>query len=506
MMLSSSDFQKPEYWRGLYFRLQKSKDLAEISRIINEVSCLEILDASADILRLTFLSEFDAPEKHIRLAGLRAANSTDLSADALSAFASLYCIRALRLQDRESFLEATHNAQLPKIISQLNKLALEEIQGKMKVRIPEKLERITIVATYFGNTFHTPSVLAVDYASIFSKLGMAVNIITCQELVPTNMLDFHGAGRQVSLPAVDSSGWSKILPKGVTVSWSKEGSNMLSRWRSALDRILRFDPDLILCVGPFSPFASALYHFRPVIALPTNTVSFLGCADIWLRGSDHTLSDTQITWNDQFPLPLSHSHPFRIPKKDNGKSLTREQLGIDSNDVVLVTVGFRLAKEIEGDWANQMLDILSQREQLIWVLIGSETPRSLVNAPSGKILNLGPRNDVSSILQLCDVYVNPPRMGGGFSVLEAMSSGLATVAFCNTDGGEKIGPYAAQDTAMYFSQLLEFIKNPEQRISAGKQLQQRFAQYYDIDSSGPSLMNACKAAMMNARKRLKDSF
>ena len=505
-MLTNPDFQKPEYWRNLFIYLKKSSEPSEITRVINEISNLKLPDPSSDILRLTFLSEFYKPEDHIRMAGLRAANSSDLSVDALSAFSSLYSIRALRLKDKEGFLGAINNAQLPKVISKLNRLALEHIRAKMKVRISEKLERVTIITSYFGNTFHTPSVLAVHYASVFNKLGVKVNIITSQELLPDKMIQFHGAGRHVNLPALDTLGWSKLIPKGVIMRGVNEDLGMLSRWSSAVDMVLQFDPDLILCVGPYSPLTSALYAVRPVVVLPTNAVSFLGCADVWLRGSDQTLSDAEITWEHEFPLPFVYFHPFRIPKINNDNRLTRKQVGIDSSAVVLVTVGFRLTKEITGDWATQMLDILSQFDHLVWVLIGGDTPSILEQAPSGKIINLGGRDDVSSVLRLCDIYVNPPRIGGGFSVLEAMRSGLATLAFCSTDGGEKIGQYAAKDQSMYFSQLLELIGNQESRITMGEQLQQRFAQYYDIESSGPSLMSACKLALDRAKIRLKDSF
>lgn len=505
-MLKSENFHKSEYWRNLYAYLKKSSEPSEINRVIEDISSLSILEPSSDILRLTFLSEFYNRDDHVRLAGIRAANSTSLSIEALSAFASLYCIAPLKLENKNLFSSAIMNAQLPKIISKLNKAALKHIQGKMNVRISQKIDRISILTSYFGNTFHTPSMLAVNYASVLSKLGVKVNIISCQELLPLNMSNFHGAGRSVVLPAVDTSGWPELIPNDVSVALVDERLEMVSRWTSAIATILQFDPDLILCVGPYSPITSALYSFRPVVALPTNAVSFLGSADVWLRGSDHKISDSEMTWDHEFPIPLAHFHPFRIHKNKNKRSLTRKEVGIDPSALVLVTVGFRLKNEILGIWANQMLDTLTQFDKLVWVIIGSETPSALEHAPHGKVINLGVRDDVSSIMQLCDIYVNPPRMGGGFSVLEAMSSGVATLAFSNTDGGEKIGTYAASDQPMYFSQLIELITNQEKRAAIGMRMQKRFIENYDTESSGPSLMNACKVAIVQAGMRLKDPF
>lgn len=503
-MLKSENFHKSEYWRNLYAYLKKSSEYSEVYRVIKDISSLSILEPSSDILRLTFLSEFYKRDYHIRLAGVRATNSTSLSIDALSAFASLYCIAPLKLENKNLFSSAIMNAQLPKIISKLNKAALEHIQGKMNVRISQKIDRITIVSSYFGNTFHTPSMLTVNYASVLNKLGVKVNIISCQELMPLNMFNYHGAGRRVVLPAADTAGWHKLVPRDVSITLVDERMEMVSRWTSAIATILQFDPDLILCIGPYSPITSALYSFRPVVALPTNAVSFLGSADIWLRGSVHKISDSEMTWDHEFPIPLAHFHPFRIPKNNNKRSLTRKELGIDPSALVLVTVGFRLKNEIFGIWATQMLDTLTQFDKLVWVIIGSETPSALEHAPHGKVINLGVRDDVSSIMKLCDIYVNPPRMGGGFSVLEAMSLGIATLAFSNTDGGEKIGSRAANDQQMYFSQLIKLITNQEIRTAIGMRMQKRFIENYDTESSGLSLMNACKLAIVQAGTRLKD--
>jgi glycosyltransferase involved in cell wall biosynthesis len=504
-MFSESSYQNPEYWHNLFIRLKKSKDPSEVMGIINEVSSLKLADPSSDILRLTFLSEFYLREGHIRRAGLRVVDLSNVSIDAIAAFASLYCISPLKLKDREQFLGAICNAQLPKIISRLNKIAQTYIQDKMNVRISQKLERITIITSYIGNAFHTPSRLVINYASMLKKLDINVNIISCQELLPNKMMYFHGAGRCVDLPALDTHGLSNLMPGGVVALVTNE-LEMPSRWTVASQWISQFDPDLILCIGPYSPLASALYSWKPIVALPTNAVSFMGSADIWLNGSDHLPSDAEVTWSGEFPLPKTHFHPFRIPKNNAINNLSREQLGIDPDALVLVTVGFRLAKEIEGDWAAKMLETISQHRQIVWVLIGDSIPGALVNAPTGKIINLSGRDDVQSVLKLCDIYVNPPRMGGGFSVLEAMSAGLAALAFCNTDGGEKIGQYAARDQAMYFSILHELILSKEKRISLGRDLQERFARYYDIEASGPSLIEACNKAIEQAKLRLKDAF
>lgn len=52
---------------------------------------------------------------------------------------------------------------------------------------------------------------------------------------------------------------------------------------------------------------------------------------------------------------------------------------------------------------------------------------------------LGKREDVLAIFELCDLFVNPIRLGGGTSAVEAMSKGLPVVSTAYGDVGATVG-------------------------------------------------------------------
>ena len=495
-------YSNPVFWHDLYQSLQNADPL-ERQQALDGIAHLPIDNDDGRLLQETFLSEFSDSQDHIRRAGLLAVSSDKLSLDCLCAHAALHCIRALRLGDRQGFIDSIRNAQLPQVISKLNAIALSTVKNSMIMQGPASLERIAIVVSYFGNTFHSPSRLASSYAHAFKALGINANIYSCQELLPANMQNYHGAGRRVKLPKVDGLGWAGRLPVTSTLFVADEAETMSARWGSAVKKISEFNPDLILSIGPYSFLSSALYSIKPVIALPTNTVSFMGNADVWLKGTDIHLSNIEISWSKQFPMPLLAVHPYRIQKPKQGKVISRSDLGISPHAVILVTVGFRLQSEIEGHWAKQMLAYVLKEESVVWLLIGDETPPALEDAPAGKVINLGPRDGVVDLLSVSDLYVNPPRMGGGFSVLEAMGIGLPVLAFRNTDGGEKVGKFGVQDDQSFFRQLEELVVDPKKRCAVGAELKARFHSLYDMDQSGPSLLDACNVAIEHARKRLK---
>ena len=139
----------------------------------------------------------------------------------------------------------------------------------------------------------------------------------------------------------------------------------------------------------------------------------------------------------------------------------------------------------------------------MWLIVGGEgiIPPALAGAPGGRARALPTRDDLPAILRCCDVYVNPPRMGGGFSVAEAMAEGLPVSSLCGSDGGDKVGDLAFNDLGSYLHGLDELTANKSARATMGAALQHRFRERFDLENSGPSLMAALREAARLAEQR-----
>ena len=137
------------------------------------------------------------------------------------------------------------------------------------------------------------------------------------------------------------------------------------------------------------------------------------------------------------------------------------------------------------------------------MIVGGEgtMPAALSASPGGRIRALPTRDDLPAVLRCSDIYVNPPRMGGGFSVAEAMGEGLAVATLGGSDGGDKVGALAFPDLDGYLRGLEALTASAEARRSMGTSLQQRFAERFDLDSSGPALLAAFREAAQLAQER-----
>jgi glycosyltransferase involved in cell wall biosynthesis len=185
-----------------------------------------------------------------------------------------------------------------------------------------------------------------------------------------------------------------------------------------------------------------------------------------------------------------------VTLKPPGAPIVRAQIQATDDDLVMVTLGARLGEEIGGEWAKRIIARLCEREDLVWVLVGGvgACPPALRDAPPQRLRFVPHQAEVRGLLACCDLYLNPPRMGGGLSVAEAMAEGLAVVSLDACDGGDKLGPEATADLDHYFERLDALLASRDARLAQGARLRERFSQTLDLERSGPSLVAACEVA------------
>lgn len=89
-------------------------------------------------------------------------------------------------------------------------------------------------------------------------------------------------------------------------------------------------------------------------------------------------------------------------------------------------VGLRLTEEISDEFVAMLDSVLSEKIQCVIMgkMVNYEE-RARQNEKFGKYVhNLGLQEDALAIYSLCDLYLNPIRLGGGTSAAESMSEGV----------------------------------------------------------------------------------
>ena len=490
-------------WHVLMAAWESSRDTVERALVVDTVKNLPGKDARTDVLRLSFLARASGDSRYENEAAARTLAVEPEDPDRLAAFMAFRWLSALQdIEGRSGFIGALSAGLVPDMAARLMQSATRVIPPGFAPRVPDRIRRVALVVPHIGHQFHTPSMMAVEQCVVLAHEGLQVRIFSAQELTPPDAALFRGDGRELKLPPLNAQAWTTLLPAGVGMTVSDSRFGLQGRWRNLMPVLAGFDPDVVLLVGLYSPLAAALHTLRPVVGISVNTVPPIAPLDIWLT-ADTDLTQRHV-WGGRFPPPIPVYHPWRVKRSVKQWQVTRTALGLDETTVVWVTAGFRLEHEIKGDWANRMLQLMSRYPQVAWLLVGGEPklPDALRQAAPGRVRALGTRDDVPGIFRCADIFVNPPRMGGGFSVAEAMAEGLPVTSLSGSDGGDKVGELALPDIDRYMERLAALTENPTLRTETGQAMRKRFAERFDLEASGPALLAAFRQAATLARERL----
>jgi len=461
----------------------------------------------AGFFHANFLSAIAADLTHIEAAARIALEIRPVDAERLMAFATHEWGRGLvETQSRSDFLRRLAAARIPALMALAASTVEAAFAAAFTHRVVEAPRRIALVTPMIGDAGHTPTALTLSLAHQLRATGVEAKLFAPQDPQMLRMAAYMGNGQSVVINPPDIPALAKRLPEGVDAMLSQASYSLPLRWRGLASDIAAYDPDVILFVGFFAPWMAPLFVHRPVVAMSLHSSPPIVPADVILS-ADETLAGRQLqAWGEALPPGLMHFHPFRIAAKPLISGVSRAQLGIAEEAILMIVVGFRLKDEMSAAWSRQLAGLMLRRPEMTLMLVGvaDENPPGFAALPSQQLRILGPREDIGDLLALSDIYINPPRTGGGFSVAEAMAAGLPVLCLADGDGGDKVGPLAVAGMAEYWARLEAYLDDPQQRRRDGAALRDRFTERLDITRSGPSLLRACHSAiaLFNARRGL----
>ena len=493
--------QLPAVWHSLYaILLSTSRD-----QVLQPLIDWRAPDPDAEFLRLTFLWSITGDKAFGIQAARLLLNNPKLAVDRIADF-NAFAWGSVITQGASSdeFADLLRQLSLPYLVQRLSNHAQTLVSTPSQWRSTQQPQRVALVTTQLCNGQHTPSALVAAQTRLLVEQGMTVEIFSAQELTIATPLVFFGSTLEVKLPPFDTEYWQSVLPKGVQLTASDSRFSMLSRWQLMMTAINAFSPDVIILCGLYSPLVGALYPHYPVLGLNVHALPLLQPVDVWLSADPQPAIEPEMFWGLSFGTTQTHYYPYRINRTPAPTQLQRSDFGIADDAVIWISVGARLNQEITANWASEISKLLDHCGKVHWLLVGIDSlPAKLNGTSSERIHVLGYRTDVVALLDIADIYLNPPRIGGGFSVAEAMGQGLPVVSFTNSDGGHKVGSQAVATQQQYIHLLSELTAHKAERQAFGEVLRERFNRDLDLAQAGDSLKAALKTTCKVAAKRLQ---
>lgn len=299
----------------------------------------------------------------------------------------------------------------------------------------ERNNDLAIVLTgQFLSIQHGPTKSAADRCKvIMEKMHKKVLLINTAEL-----LSVVG-----EIPFVDCTyaNYNEALTEAETVEWKsciipyfQCENNMpnLVTVRMLLSMIRRQKPAFILSIGAGGVVAALAAKMVPAlcIGMIPSTLSVTGA-------NYQTLSHLPGVEDKDFLEAVGKREDSVIVGAFGSSILSvtaqleRESIGLPPESWLAAVVGARLDDELTSDFWNMVVKMA--RTGIEYVLIGRYDPRGLEKVyrehPSlrNKIHCVGLVENTLNYLNLCNLYINPVRRGGGTSSVEAMSLGIPVI-------------------------------------------------------------------------------
>ncbi len=284
-------------------------------------------------------------------------------------------------------------------------------------------DRIMIMVFALRGETNSPAFLYRTFANQMIKNGKQVKILVIYpgERKTYDFLSVSDPYVIENSKTYDSFNKYKMNDK-VSIEYVYEATVGLT-FIKAINIINDFRPFVILdSTDETCPISYYLVDDYPVIQWPMRNCSF---ATFFFRliGKPN-MYNTSITKDVCISGPLVKPSYQAVNKKNYTK---KDYLEIEDDSFTIVTVAYDLSKMISDRLIYLMNDFLSSTENVYWILVGdSEIVYNLKEARVNlnKIRIIHEEEDLVSLYELCDVYLNPKRPGGGFSVAYAIQKGV----------------------------------------------------------------------------------
>ncbi|OOB77671.1 MAG: hypothetical protein BEN19_00320 [Epulopiscium sp. Nuni2H_MBin003] len=347
----------------------------------------------------------------------------------------------------------------------LYKRFIEEIDINIfKPYIPTKDTVVILVHQFLAST-HAPTARADYYGGTLQKnFNKKVTMAITQEL--PKYTKFFTAGT-ASYSEDNLNGINKIkLNSGETVSSYQADNNnyTLDEMKSLLSYIYYIKPELVLVIGERSIIGDVCSNFTKVVV---DTLS----SEIPICIAENILVEKYMMGDAAKIKYFTHKKKHFIVKplpKFNYNRLPipalKQEYGIDPDCFAIALVGNRLEIELTPEYTKMLEDILKIDSRVHFVIIGEFEKYTYFYNNLDILENstiLGYQKNLKRALSMCNLYLNPPRKGGGMAAIMALSERVPVVTLPKCDVEMNIGSDFTAQLDEYVEVVRKYVLDKE---------------------------------------------
>lgn len=360
-------------------------------------------------------------------------------------FQLIYSINMLNRINKFIFTRNKNYDSLFEVRKNIYKKNINTIRKEIKVRkyIPycRREKRVVLIINPLLGLLHAPS-KKLDYIAFFlDKLGYEVMTVSLNNMYIeiAHCCDWFRSSEHLSNTLSEftiefDQKFHLARLKGYYVMFDDD--NYLEMTNAILDRIYEYTPEFVMMIGDCCPVADLCSDFTSVAVIGCTKKNPITTAPIIARCSIYSEKEEELYRShlDKGQVIVDYKEQNIVTESE--ENYTKEQFGNDSSDFLVCIVGNRLDIEISMEFIEILNGILKENGEVKIVFIGNcpELEEILKKSSYRQRFQFwGYQNHLKAAIGVCDLFLNPPRQGGGIGALYACEKQVPVITLPDCD-------------------------------------------------------------------------
>ncbi|MBP3338715.1 MAG: glycosyltransferase [Lachnospiraceae bacterium] len=328
----------------------------------------------------------------------------------------------------------------------LQKKTIKQLKDELKINLPyneinnRNQKEIVIITEQILNMYHAPTRIVLETIRVLIKIGYNVTVFIC----PSNKglpIDVWAGPRGVmySLKGIRDEEWVLIPYKDIQIKscqFELEG-DYISKYKKMLHFINIINPIFVYNMGMINPIADLAGIFTTVVSQGMTQEYPFSVAEIVMKAQledeDKERMYNEFLGEEQKKICMDKTFP--VVFDDGGEKCYRDMYGIGEDEFVIAIVGSRLDQEIDNEFLGLMKNISERADNVSFAIIGEikEIQEKVDVVLGNKVHWLGFCKNLINVYGIVDLYMNPKRIGGGWSSAMAIRAGVPVITLPDCD-------------------------------------------------------------------------
>jgi len=349
---------------------------------------------------------------------------------------------------------------------------------------------VFVFISQFLGVLHAPTKIALDMAKDLSVFAnkQVVLIDTCELLPASGALPWYDPVYGNRATFNDEI----INYQGISFNYLRLSNSMpnTTEISGVVDLIRSYKPYFTITIGE-SITADICSKIVPNVVI--STISRLPHTISQFRVIDEfDVDDVQFDCVPAYVLEgIIKGRVIRPLTKDNSV-ISREDLALPKDKFLIAVVGNRLDSELNEDFFEAVLPKISDSMLIVFIGEYSRYQEWCTRYPklSHCSYTLGYQRDLASVMAVMDVFLNPPRLGGGAGACYALEAGVPVLTLRACDVYYFVGEdFSYNNLHELVKDLENYSTDSDYRVSRQSQAKDRFIKKMDSALSIKDIIN-----------------